>query len=184
MRHCELHEVDPRLRSRTSDRRHTRGRPRDGTPRRSAGRANARGRSIVQPSDRRARGACTTCPAGSGARRRGRDAGSVSDSAVDPPRPRPLLEVAHVARRLSTSEETVRRWLRERRLPAIRVCNRWRIDPSDLDAYLDAHRTPVTERTRERDGQDCATVDRQRVRMGAGIGRYQTVFPLHGNAAR
>lgn len=51
-----------------------------------------------------------------------------------------LLEVAHVAHRLSLSEESVRQLLRKRKLAAIRLGNRWRVDPQDLQAFIDAQR--------------------------------------------
>jgi excisionase family DNA binding protein len=51
-----------------------------------------------------------------------------------------LLEVFHVARRLSASEEFVRREIRAGRLPAVRLGARWRVDPLDLEAYIDARR--------------------------------------------
>lgn len=67
----------------------------------------------------------------------------MSESSVDPQRPARLLEVCHVAHRLSASHEFVRRLLREHELPGIQIRNRWRIDPHDLDAYLAAHRTQL-----------------------------------------
>jgi len=51
-----------------------------------------------------------------------------------------LLEVSHVAHRLSASQEFVRRLIREKKLAAIRLENRWRIDPLDLQAFIDARR--------------------------------------------
>jgi hypothetical protein len=55
-----------------------------------------------------------------------------------------LLEVFQVAHRLGLSPESVRRLLRDkredRRLVAIHLGNRWRIDPRDLEAYIVAHR--------------------------------------------
>jgi excisionase family DNA binding protein len=65
--------------------------------------------------------------------------------ATDPPlAPTPpgsrLLEVSHVAHRLSASQEFVRRLIRRRQLPAIRLGARWRIDPVDLQAFIDAQR--------------------------------------------
>ena len=55
-----------------------------------------------------------------------------------PPR---LLEVSHVAHRLSSSQEFVRRLIREGKLAAIRLGTRWRVDPLDLQAFLDQQRT-------------------------------------------
>ena len=64
---------------------------------------------------------------------------------LDPlPAPAPaiphLLEVAHVAHRLSASQEFVRRLIREKKLAAIRLGARWRVDPQDLQAFLDKQR--------------------------------------------
>jgi len=58
-----------------------------------------------------------------------------------------LLEVAHVAHRLSASQGFVRRLIRERKLPAIRLGVRWRVDPADLHAFIDAQR--VTARSED-----------------------------------
>jgi excisionase family DNA binding protein len=54
-----------------------------------------------------------------------------------------LLEVSHVAHRLSVSEEFVRRLIRSGQLPAILVGKRWRIKPEDLQAYLDRRQRQV-----------------------------------------
>lgn len=51
-----------------------------------------------------------------------------------------LLEVAHVAHRLSASQEFVRRLIREKKLAAIRLGTRYRVDPGDLQAFIDAQR--------------------------------------------
>lgn len=53
----------------------------------------------------------------------------------------PLREVAHVARRLSMSQEHVRRLIRGGQLPAIRLGCRWRIDPRDLEDFINRQRT-------------------------------------------
>lgn len=50
--------------------------------------------------------------------------------------PLPLLEVAHVAHRLRISQEQVRRLIRTGKLKALRLGTRWRVDETDLDAYL------------------------------------------------
>jgi excisionase family DNA binding protein len=60
------------------------------------------------------------------------------------PSPLPLREVAHVARRLSMSQEHVRRLIRGGQLPAIRLGCRWRVDPRDLEAFINRQRTPAT----------------------------------------
>ena len=55
------------------------------------------------------------------------------------PLPR-LLEVQHVAHRLSASQEFVRRLIREGKLEAIRLGTRWRVDPAALQAFIDQQR--------------------------------------------
>lgn len=55
-----------------------------------------------------------------------------------------LLEVAHVSHRLRSSDEYVRQLIRSRKLAAIRFGNRYRIDPLDLQAFIDKHRIPAT----------------------------------------
>lgn len=62
---------------------------------------------------------------------------------------KPYLETAHVAHKLSTSTEFVRRLIRSRQLPAMRVGGiagggrqtHYRIDPVDLDAFIEKRRT-------------------------------------------
>jgi excisionase family DNA binding protein len=51
-----------------------------------------------------------------------------------------LLEVSHVAHRLSASQEFVRRLIRGKKIAAIRLGTRWRVDPIDLQAFIDAQR--------------------------------------------
>ncbi len=51
-----------------------------------------------------------------------------------------LLEVSHVAHRLSASQEYVRSLIRKRKLAAIRLGTRWRVDPVDLQAFIDRQR--------------------------------------------
>ena len=70
-----------------------------------------------------------------------------------------LLEVSHVAHRLSASQEFVRRLIRERKLSAIRLGTRWRVDPIDLQAFIDAQRVangvdPVADTRSRRNGGD------------------------------
>lgn len=56
----------------------------------------------------------------------------------------PLLEVAHVAHRLSASPEFVRRLLRDGKIAGIRFGKRWRIEPRDLQAFIERQRRGVT----------------------------------------
>jgi excisionase family DNA binding protein len=60
-----------------------------------------------------------------------------------------LLEVAHVAHRLSCSPDFVRTLIDTGQLPALRLGpkGRWRIDPRDLETYLEACRTAAKDRT-------------------------------------
>lgn len=64
-------------------------------------------------------------------RRNGQDSGDATQS---------LIEVHTVARRLSVSDEFVRRLLRSRKLKAVRLGGRWRVDPHDLEAFIDTQR--------------------------------------------
>jgi len=54
--------------------------------------------------------------------------------------PARLLEVAHVAHRLSISPGQVRKLIRALALPAIRFGTRYRVDPKDLERFIEAHR--------------------------------------------
>lgn len=76
----------------------------------------------------------------------GRDAvdGLLATAARETARAERLLEVAHVAHRLSVSPEYVRRLVRRGQLPAIRLARQIRIDPRDLDAFIDARRAHAT----------------------------------------
>jgi excisionase family DNA binding protein len=51
-----------------------------------------------------------------------------------------LLEVSHVAHRLSVSPDHVRRLIRDKKLAVIRLGKRYRVDPVDLQAFIDAQR--------------------------------------------
>lgn len=56
---------------------------------------------------------------------------------VDRSSPR-YLEVSHIAHRLSVSPEYVLRHIRSGKLKAIRLGKRYRIDPIDLETFLQA----------------------------------------------
>lgn len=58
----------------------------------------------------------------------------------------PLLEVHHVARKLGYGPAHVRDLIRDGKLRGIRFGRRWRIDPADLRAYIEKHRTPAIDR--------------------------------------
>jgi excisionase family DNA binding protein len=51
-----------------------------------------------------------------------------------------LLEVSHVAHRLSLSEDFVRRLIRRKQLAVIRFGTRYRVDPVELEAFIDRQR--------------------------------------------
>jgi excisionase family DNA binding protein len=57
-----------------------------------------------------------------------------------PPAIPQLMEVAHVAHRLSVSDEHVYRLIRAKELVAIRFGRRLRIDQRDLQAFIDTKR--------------------------------------------
>ena len=59
--------------------------------------------------------------------------------------PLKLLEVAHVAHRLSVSPGFVRQLIRTHQLPAIRFGARWRVDPLDLQAFINARRVAALQ---------------------------------------
>ncbi len=51
-----------------------------------------------------------------------------------------LLTVEQVAGRLNLRKETVRQEIADRNLAAVKIRSVWRIDPADLDAYLEARK--------------------------------------------
>ncbi len=53
-----------------------------------------------------------------------------------PTAPPHLLEVSHVAHRLSMSEDYVYRLIHDGKLAAIRLGKRWRVDAADLQAFI------------------------------------------------
>jgi excisionase family DNA binding protein len=57
-----------------------------------------------------------------------------------------LLEVNHVAHRLSASPGFVRRLIRESKLPALRLGGRWRVDQRDLQTFITALRVEIASR--------------------------------------
>ncbi len=60
-----------------------------------------------------------------------------------------LLEVSHVAHRLSVSQRFVRQLIRDGKLRAIWLETRWRVELSELEAYLDRCRQAAKEVTRQ-----------------------------------
>jgi excisionase family DNA binding protein len=71
----------------------------------------------------------------------------------DPLHPR-LLEVHEVAYQLKSSQETVLRLIRKGRLAAIRLGTRsLRIDPRDLEAFIESRRLEVAQAERALDAR-------------------------------
>lgn len=54
-------------------------------------------------------------------------------------RSRTLLTVHEVAATLKVKETTVRTWIRERKLRAIKFGREWRVDAEDLEMFLQEH---------------------------------------------
>jgi len=54
-------------------------------------------------------------------------------------RSRTLLTVHEVAETLKVRETTVRTWIRERKLRAIKFGREWRVDAEDLETFLQEH---------------------------------------------
>ena len=51
------------------------------------------------------------------------------------------LRVHDIVEQLGVSEETVRIWIRTKKLPAIRIGRDYLIDPNDYQEFLKKHRT-------------------------------------------
>lgn len=55
-------------------------------------------------------------------------------------RDRPLLDIEGAAEHLSVSPHFIRRLVRERRVPFVKLGRLVRFDPADLEAYIEAGR--------------------------------------------
>jgi excisionase family DNA binding protein len=86
----------------------------------------------------------------------------LAEAPVRPPPLKPLLEVIDVARYLGVTPDCVRRLIRLRRLSAIRVANRWRVDSEDLQAFCKGARQPaiVTPRSPSASTERASSVSR------------------------
>lgn len=51
----------------------------------------------------------------------------------------PLLTVHEAAQQLRVQDSTVRSWIRERKLRAIKFGREWRIATGDLESFLNSH---------------------------------------------
>jgi excisionase family DNA binding protein len=61
-----------------------------------------------------------------------------------------IYTVAEVADQLKVTPKTVRGWIADKELVAIRVGREWRIRAQDLQAYIQAHLSrSMTEATRD-----------------------------------
>lgn len=71
---------------------------------------------------------------------------------MDPGR---LLTVDDVAGRLSANEKTIRRWIKDGRLPAVNLGHRmgYRIREADLDQFLVARQTSLSTPPERKDGE-------------------------------
>ncbi len=52
---------------------------------------------------------------------------------------KPLLTVHETAEQLKVKESTIRTWIREKKLRAIKFGREWRIAVKDLEAFLNEH---------------------------------------------
>ena len=55
-----------------------------------------------------------------------------------------IYTVPEVARRLQVTGKTVRAWISERKLTAIRVGREWRIREEDIQAFIQQHLSTAT----------------------------------------
>ena len=51
----------------------------------------------------------------------------------------PLLTVRDVAGKLQVKEATVRTWIRDRQLRAVKLSKEWRVAVVDLEKFIDEH---------------------------------------------
>ena len=58
---------------------------------------------------------------------------------------RPLLTIHEVAGLLKVKESTVRTWIRDGDLRAVKFGREWRVIQKDLEAYLNAHANKPAE---------------------------------------
>jgi excisionase family DNA binding protein len=56
-----------------------------------------------------------------------------------------IYTVPEVARRLQVTDKTVRAWISERKLTAIRVGREWRIREEDVQAFIQRHLSTATQ---------------------------------------
>ena len=62
-----------------------------------------------------------------------------------PPDPDPLMSVPEVAGYVGFSHQTIHNWIKDKKLPAVRIARNYRIRKSDVDRALAAHTTTTPE---------------------------------------
>ena len=55
-----------------------------------------------------------------------------------------IYTVPEVAKRLQVTDKTVRAWIRDRQLTAIRIGREWRIREEDIQHFIDRHHSTAT----------------------------------------
>jgi excisionase family DNA binding protein len=61
--------------------------------------------------------------------------------------PKKYLRIRDLVEQTNFHEETIRTWIRQKKLPAIRVGRDYLIDPDDWQKFLDSRRTDRKEDT-------------------------------------
>lgn len=56
-----------------------------------------------------------------------------------------FVTVEYIAKDLDVKETTVRQWIKDKKLPAIRAGKQFRILRTDYEKFLEQHRTDKTE---------------------------------------
>jgi excisionase family DNA binding protein len=56
-----------------------------------------------------------------------------------------IYTVPEVARRLQVTDKTVRAWINDRKLTAIRIGREWRIREEDVQAFIQRHLSTATQ---------------------------------------
>jgi excisionase family DNA binding protein len=94
-----------------------------------------------------------------------------------------LLSLEDVANRLQVSDQSVRRWIKAGKLAAYKPGLEWRIRPSDLENFLQAHsypkvQAPLPESSEERRAEWDAAVRSARELRESGQARAEELLAL------
>jgi excisionase family DNA binding protein len=75
----------------------------------------------------------------------------------------PLLTLHEAAEKLKVKESTIRQWIKDRELRAIKFGREWRIAQIDLEAFLNKHANmpPQEASTPQAEPQPAAPLDRE-----------------------